>query len=352
MNSCLCDGGAERVMTLLANEFVKREYETHMVLVRDNKEKIYYLEPEVELHELKYGQCFKLLKFFKRIRLLRDTIKDVNPDVIISFTLDINVVTIIASSGLSKRVIVSERNYPKAKESIARTVLRWCGEKILYPKVHRIVLQTEMVRECFGANVKSKSVVIPNPINPDVPERYDGEREKSIVAVGRLDKQKNFPMLLRAYARFNKIHNDYQLIIYGDGPLREELYILATDLRIAGKVLMPGYVSDVNEKMKKAYVYVSSSDYEGISNTMLEALAMGIPSICTDCPAGGAAMMIKNRENGILIPVGDEDALLDGLCELVENEALAQRLSLNAVKICNEVSIKKIADNWEKIVRY
>lgn len=351
VNSCLSDGGSERVMTLLANEFVKRGFETYMVLVRDNKEKNYYLDNQVKLRELKYGKCSKAIKFLKRIHLLRTYFMEVTPDVIISFTLDINVATLIAGAALPSRIIVSERNYPNAKEKNSfRMVLRWIGQEQLYKKAYKVVLQTEQVKSFFNDEVIKKSVVIPNPINPKIPEVYTGERSKKIVAVGRFCEQKNFELLINAFAKFHEVYKDYKLVIYGDGLLRTEYELLLEKLKIGEYVALPGYVADVNDRMRDAAIYVSSSNYEGISNTMLEALALGIPCICTDCPVGGASMAIENGVNGILVPVGDENSLIDALIRVVEDADFANMLSKRAYLIRDTVSVEKIVDKWIEIL--
>lgn len=176
-----------------------------------------------------------------------------------------------------------------------------------------------------------------------------GERKK-IVAVGRFTTQKNFPMLIRAFSEFHKKHSEYELVIYGEGELRTEYMKLIDELGLAYFVKLPGYVSDVNERMRSAAMYVSASNFEGISNAMLEALAMGVPSVCTDCPVGGAAMVIQDGRNGILIPVGDEQALYQQMCHLVENCEYAENLAQNALDIKNEYSIEMIANRWFKIV--
>lgn len=174
--------------------------------------------------------------------------------------------------------------------------------------------------------------------------------EKKVVAAGRFTKQKNFSMLIYSFAEFHKKYPEYELVIYGEGSLREEYIRLINELDVSEYVKLPGYVSDVNECMRSAAMYVSSSNYEGISNSMLEALAMGIPTICTDCPVGGAAMAIQNEKNGILIPVGDEKTLYQQMCRLADDTEYANKLSKNALDIKNEYTIEKIAKRWIEVI--
>ena len=152
--------------------------------------------------------------------------------------------------------------------------------------------------------------------------------------------------MLRAFADFSKLHDDYILDIYGRGEEMENLIYETKQLGLSNKVKFRGFCSNIHEKIRNARMYVSSSDYEGISNSMLEALAIGLPCICTDCPVGGAKMVIKNNINGILIPVGDQKALEQKMILLAENDELIEKLSQNAVKIRTKLSISNIADEW------
>lgn len=351
VNSSLTDGGSERVMTLLANEFASRGDDVSMLLVRENKKKSYYLDERVNCIQLTYGNAGKAAKYFKRISQIRKYVKEINPDVVISFLLDVNMATLTACRGLSKKVIVSERNNPRANTSSKiRKLMRLYGNNIGYKKAYRVVFQTEQVKEFFNDSIQKISAVIPNPINPEIPEPFNGEREKVIVAVGRLQKQKNFPMTLRAFSRLGDDFKDYKLVIYGEGYMRDELNALSKELGIEDRFEMPGYVTDVNERMKKATMYISSSDYEGISNTMIEALALGLPCICTDCPVGGTAMVIEHNVNGVIIPVQDEDRLVLEMEKLLSSNELREKLSENAANVRNTYSIKSIADMWADLM--
>lgn len=127
-----------------------------------------------------------------------------------------------------------------------------------------------------------------NPVEAErIPSQYRGERENVIVAAGRLAPQKNFSLLIKAFARFNKHHPEYTLRIYGEGELREELTNLTNSLQIAEKVELPGRSVSLLQEMNSAAMFVLTSDYEGMPNVLLEAMCMGMPVISTDCPSGG-----------------------------------------------------------------
>ena len=203
----------------------------------------------------------------------------------------------------------------------------------------------------YPNKIHKKSVVIPNPVNKNLPEPYHGKKDKKIVAIGRLSNQKNFPMLINSFAEFHKENNDYVLEIYGEGSLLSELKDLVKKHELEKHIFFKVYIEDITTAIKKAEMYISTSNYEGISNAMIEALAMGIPSICTNCPVGGASMMIKNNINGILIPVKDEKALVESMNKISKDLEFANKLSNNGCLVREEYSIEKIAKKWQKIIK-
>lgn len=350
LNASLTNGGSERVMAILASQFAINNNDTFMLLLRDNKSSNYKVNDKLKCYQLHYNTRNKLVILVKRFFLVRKYIKKINPDVIISFMWDINLFTLIVSLGLRKKIIISERALPTVKfKSAFKTFVRNFGQKYIYKLADVIVLQTPQVKQYYSKKIQKKCVVIPNPIDNSLPKRWDKKREKVVVAVGRCTEQKNFAMLLNAFARFYTKHKDYKLVIYGDGPLLSDLKKQAKYLQIDSVVEFPGYVSNVDEKIRKSAIYVSSSNYEGISNSMLEALAMGVPSICTDCPVGGASMVIDNGVNGILIPVGDEDALYHSLLKLAIDEDFAKSLSLEASKLRYVYEPEKIYQMWKEL---
>ena len=175
---------------------------------------------------------------------------------------------------------------------------------------------------------------------------YSGERRKRFVVVGRLEPQKNHKLLLEAYKEVADKYKDYDLFLYGKGWLEQELSNLTDSLGLTGRVHFEGFCSDVQDQIKDATAYILSSDYEGISNSLLEAMAMGLPVISTDCPIGGSRMLITHMKNGLLIPVGDKKALVDAMCYMVENPEQAKRMSDEAQKVKDRFSIQRITEEW------
>ena len=337
-------GGAERVVSVLANEFSRRvEIDEVSVIAIIEDYVTYPINSDVIYRANTDKTVAKVKRVYKRYSFLKKCIKELAPDVVISFCTQINIYSIFAMRGDRAKLIISERNDPN-NDPIQKWVRKF--RNIVYPLADGIVLQTPDAAEYFKNFLKKPSHVIANPIKENLPNPYNGIREKRIVTVARLSPAKNLPMLIRAFQAFGIKHLDYKLEIYGEGPLREVLEELIKELDLESKVYLMGYTEDLHMKILSATCFVLASDYEGISNAMLEALALGVPTICTDCPIGGSRMFINNMNNGILVPVGDQLALEKALHELVESSSLQKHLSKEAVKIRQELTPEKIAKQW------
>jgi glycosyltransferase involved in cell wall biosynthesis len=225
-----------------------------------------------------------------------------------------------------------------------------------FHKADGVVFQSPDVQKWYEENTPVKGKVIFNPVKPDLPEIYEGEKIKRIVNFCRISGQKNLIMLVDAFAEFREEFSEYELDIIGD-PVGNEVegYLDSVNERIRYHHLensihiLPAR-SDIHDYIKDYAMFVSSSDYEGMSNSMLEAMAMGLPCVCTDCPAGGARAVIKDGENGLLTPVGDSHALYLAMKKIAENPELANKLSENSVKIREEQSVDKIIKKWMELI--
>lgn len=347
----LSGGGAERVLILIANEFAERGYDVSILTITPDMERAYYVSKKINIITLPRNEKRHIQYSLQTIKDIRKIVKKGNYDEIISFLMGLNVYVLLSTLFMKIPVIVSERCDPGSLSDRAEKLI-YLFSKFIYLKAKKIVFQTEDVKKYYAGIIRKKSCVIPNPVNPDLPEKYPDEmREKIIVSAGRLSKQKNYPLLLKSFAKFNSQCPEYRLQIYGKGELLDELKALCKTLKIDENVQFPGYVNNVDDYIQKAAMFVMSSDYEGISNTMIEALAMGVPTICTDCPVGGARLMIKHGVNGLLVPVGDVDALADAMLKIACNPGYAAELGQEALKVKQEYSIKSIADKWEFVIQ-
>ena len=335
-------GGTERVIAVLANHFIKQNNKITVLLTADHRVE-YELNPKIEILQIGGQTGGKLSGRLKRVMTLRSYFRKHKNTVYLSFGTETNMFVILSAFLMRRKIIISERNDPN-KCSFAKK------RDILYPFAKGYVFQTQDAMNCFSEKIRKKSMVIPNPVSDKVPERYTGVRRKEIVAVGRLEEQKNHKLLLDAYADFLKNVSGYTLKIYGKGYLKQELIEYAERLEIASNVFLADFAPDVHERIKDSAMYVLSSDYEGISNSLLEALALGLPVISTDCPIGGSRMLIKDHENGILVPVGDKSALVQAMTEIATDSELADKLSSEAEKLKKEYSVVQIAGMWEKMI--
>ncbi len=341
--SSLGSGGAERVMTVLSNEMIKTGMDVTIVMVNNNN--LYYeLSEKVNLVCLgcaKDKSCSAIRRTVRRISKIRKAICASRPDAVISFMAETNIDVCMAMLGKKIPLIVSERNDPKVDP--AGTVKQYM-RRVLYAKPKGFVFQTEDARGYFSKKIRKRSQIILNPLSDKVCEPYTGERTKRIVSVGRLNSQKNYPMLFEAYGRLHDKYPEYELEIYGEGVLEEKLK--ADAAKISGKITFMGFCRDVHSRIADAALYVMSSDFEGMPNALMEALSIGLPCISTDCPCGGPKMLIEPGVNGILVPVRDVSALEREMDFMLSSPEKAKEMGENAVKIRDRLSSEGITRQW------
>ena len=330
-------GGTERVVALLANEYSGRGIPVAILLFA-GQETAYPLDPRIEVVSVGGPSGGSITARLGRLLRMRQFYRANKNCQIWSFSAMGAVFSALAALGQRHFFLVSERNDPNRYDH--RRI-----RDLSYRRADVVVCQTKDAVESFPPGIRGKSVVIPNPLELEIPP-CEGEREKRIVAVGRLSAQKNHRLLLEAFASFRKTHKDYVLELYGKGELEEELKAAAVRLGIDSCVRFKGFSDHVLSDIRTAAMYVLSSDYEGISNSMLEAMALGVPVIATDCPIGGSRMYIRDGVNGFLVPVGDADALAYAMGRLAEEPGLAERFGREAVKLKEELAVSRIADSF------
>lgn len=347
-------GGAERVMATIANNLCQ-DNEIEIVSLTDG-ESFYALDERVKITGL--GQTVNrsnkitlivsmAVGGIKSFFALKKKIKAEKPDVILSFLREPNLFALVFKMlGIIKcRLVVSERNDPTKAGRLGR----WF-EKSFYHKADTVVCQSERVIEFFKKKHREKMVVIPNPVAADaIPPRFEGERRHTIVGVGRLSEQKNFPMLISAFARLDERFADYTLEIYGGGPLEDKLNDKIRALGLENRAALMGVKKNVMHYISDAALYVMSSDYEGFPNALAEAMATGLPVISTDFSTGVARDIIK-EENGIVIPVGDEDALVSAMETMLSDCDNWNNMSLANRKLLDTLSEKNIMVMWKDVL--
>lgn len=338
-------GGAERVMSVVANYLDNKGYEVSFIMLRRVAE-AYELNKSIKRY---YRDKKKNRDFIGEIKYLHNFEKQ-NPDAIfVSFFTHQSLYTILASIGTKAKVIVSERNDPEKTVSgiamkLARNFLYGCA------KCKYVVFQTEGAKKYFNSKIQKKGVIILNPIKENLPEHKNEKVQHRIVSIGRLNLQKNYALLIDAFSLFSQKHDDYKLEIYGQGELESTLKDQVRKLGIEDKVVFEGFRNDVHKQVVDAAMFVISSDYEGLSNALLEAMAMGLPCISTDSPPGGARMIIKNGENGLLVPVGNKEKLTQAMDTIACNVEMAEKMGKEATKLRVILSEDRICKLWENLI--
>ena len=342
-------GGAERVMSILANEWHRHGEEVRFFLTGTPAESWYPLDAGIEIvSDFEAAQKVRIEQFI-HIREIRKECTRWKPDAVISFYNDICALAAIAIRGLHIPLIYSERNDPN------RVNQRWIDKfyrKIVERKPDRFVFQTEGARRCYPDKVQRKSIVLLNPMNTTSFPMHDYEdEEKTIVSVGRLEPQKNQRLLIDAFSLIQDRLPDYRLVSYGEGHLRDQLEDQIQKKNMQNCVFLPGAKTGIQDYIRKASLFVLSSDYEGLPNALIEAMAIGLPCISTDCSPGGARELIQNGKNGLLVPCGDAAKLAAAMEEMVLNRKLATECGKNAREIQNIVEYSAIAKEWMSFLK-
>ena len=313
------DGGAERVMINLADYFSRQGYKT--ILVTSFRDTWEYTVPNavkritLEEHEIKQS---KLKRNITRIKRLRKLCKDEKPDILVSFMAEPNFRAILATWGLPVKNLISVRNDPD-KEYAGR-VGHIVG-KYLLPFADGCVFQTKEAKNWFPKRLQKKSRIIYNAVKEDF---YHVERHPvpgEIVTCGRLEEQKNHALLIAAFSKVVERYPEARLKIYGVGSLCGKLQKQIDALGLHEKAFLMGATNHVEKVLETADVFVLSSDFEGMPNALMEAMAAGVPCISTDCPCGGPRELF-----------GDEMAVY--LTSINNSSELAKRL--NAFYCLNE----------------
>ena len=346
----LSGGGAERVACNLANHLAANGNEVEILTMSDAKDS-YGLDGRVGcatlLHEAERKNTI-YNTVVRAFRLYRYLCKKNDIDAYVVMLPATILMLMMMRFATKAKVILSERNNPSDYAKWMQKLL-----KTVTGRADGVVFQTTVVERWYAPSMK-KAIgrVIPNAINPAfLRPVYIGQREKTIVAAGRLNKQKNFQLLIRSFAKIAPLFPEHKLIIYGKGELLEELRSLAGTLGVGDRVEFPGYVANMPERLEKASMFVLSSDYEGMPNALMEAMALGLPCVSTDCGGGGARFLVKDGENGFLVPQKDEEALAIAMQKILSDEALAAKLGNVARKLQETLAPEKIYGEWESFIK-
>lgn len=348
----LAGGGAERVVCNLANYLADKQHDVTILTVSDKQ--TYKINNNVK-HIVLYGesnsrlphQIINIIRLYKMNKYFRKT----DVDIYVTFLPKLTKYILTQKIFIKCPILLAERADPgtfcSASEKNRRMFEKY------YKRADGYIFQTKDAQQYYkehGINVKN-SVVIPNAINEEfIRPRYEGKRRKVIAGAGRLTEQKNFSLLIKAFSKISEDYPEYILEIYGDGSLKEQLESEAKELGVADKVKFLGYVKNLGDCIQDVSLFVLSSDFEGMPNALMEAMALGVPVISTDCPAGGSKYLIKNGINGYLVPINEVDEMAEKMSHILQSPDIRESMGVEACKISKMLLPQKIYFMWESFL--
>lgn len=338
------EGGAERVVCSLSNYLINSGIDVHLITTLkftdeyklDDSVKRYVLSPFLNTKN-------RLSKNILIKKLIRQYCLNNQIDCICSFMAESNFRAISSCKRITTKIIISIRNDPAHEyQSFLYKIL----SKHLFPKADAIVFQTDDAKNSFNSKISKLGTIIENPINEAFLTQKIGKglKRKDFVTSGRLAEQKNHSVLIEAFSLISK-KTDANLYIYGDGPLREILKKKINDLSLNNRVFLMGQCCKLEEELQKYKTFVLSSNYEGMPNSLMEAMALGLDCISTDCPCGGPRFLFDNNKYGRLCIVNDKEKLAN-LMLLSANENESQDKIDARIRRANEFSIDRIGRKW------
>lgn len=339
-------GGAERAIIQLAIGLSKQNYETTIITTfrgdneydfPNNVNRITLLDKQDTGNRIKRN----LVLIYK----LRKILKKQHPDFLISFMVEANFRAIVATIGLKTKCIVSVRNDPE--KEYAGKLGKFIGNYIM-PIADGCVFQTKEAQEWFPKTLQEKSKIIYNAVQDEFFNLQRNVEENTVVTCGRLEEQKNHKMLIEAFEIVVKKCTDAKLFIYGEGSLRNELQNIIYEKGLSNNIKLCGNINDIPGVLRRAEIFVLSSDYEGMPNALMEALAVGVPSISTDCPCGGPRTLINDKESGVLVATGSYTDLSSSIINLLQDKKLQDKYSKESKKNANQYKSINVLNSWKE----
>lgn len=353
-------GGAERVAATLTRGWAQQGHQVTLVPTFTGKGKLFYpLDPAVELVWLadRLGQAARTpLAPLVKLKAMRALARTQRPDVIVSFLTNVNVMTLMATTGLNVPVIVCERTNPALSTSATpalRRLRRW-----LYPRADMVTVQAEASLEPMRQLVPGmrRLAVVPNPLPSDLPAPiredeagHTTPRRRRLVAMGRFVASKRFTGLVSLFGRLANRFPDWDLAIWGDGPLRRELQERVARDGLQERVLLPGRTSSPWQELMASDLFVLTSEVEGFPNALIEAMALGLPCVSVDCPSGPREIT-RDGQDAYLVPLNDEAALEQALVSLMAAPQERQRLGEQGARsVRGRYSLERVLEHWQAL---
>jgi len=335
----LGSGGAERVISVLTTPFADH-FDSVIICLWISSPIFYKIDDRVEIVDIEKKAGSKSI--IKKMIWFRRFIKNESPDLLLSFLYPWSMKVIMSLLFTKTPIVVAERQDPRV---VRGGWLTKALRHLLYLRAKGILVQTNENKQYYTGRLNNKVFAIYNPVSMSeewVGKALDSPKDDVIVTVGRLNPAKNHPLLINAFGEFVKKHPSYKLLIYGDGPLKNDMERLIDEKRLSERVLLKGATKDVFSQIVSAKAFVLSSDYEGMPNALIEAMCLGLPCISTK--VSGATELIESDKNGLLID-SDAQQLIDAL-ERVLDSAFSTSLSNNAVQVYEKVRLDSICKQW------
>jgi len=336
-------GGAGKILRFVAETSVNYFQRVYVVSILENG--INKTLNGVNYIYLNNSHKIKGFWRFKATIQIRKQISELAPDIVCSFLSDVSVITMIAQYKKKSKFITAERGDPNSIGKIWQLL-----SKIAYKRSDLCIFQTQGAYDFY--NIKGRVKIIPNPFIPSSEiDPYFGKREKTIVSAGRFVEQKGFDILIKAFSYINNLYPDYELYIYGDGPLRKKYKKIIDQLDIEKNVFLPGYKDNLALLIRKAGIFVLPSRFEGIPNVLIEAMSLGIPTISTNCSPGGPAFLTDNGRRGRLISVNSVDELVIAILDLIDNKDFTSAYSKMGLEVRSLLNPEAIKELWVEAFR-
>lgn len=342
----LKQGGAERVISELANQFILKGQQVHLVLLA-LADDFYSVNKKVIIHRLDFENVNFLQKLFGELKIffkLRKLLFNEKPDVVLSFGDKYNVFTLLATWFLNLNVFVSDRSNPKKKINFFTNLLR----QFTYRYATGIIAQTSLAKEILKKSTKNSNIkIIPNPVKKISIEKFV-RKENIILNIGRLVPEKGQHILIDIFCEIND--KDWKLIILGEGPLRPLLEKQIADSKMKERIILEGSVPNVDDWLLRSSIFAFSSISEGFPNALVEAMSSGLPCLSFDCDAGPKDL-ISDGCNGFLVSLGDRAEYLNKLQLLMNNEDLRYTTGKAAENIAIDLESSKIAECYLNFIK-
>lgn len=358
-------GGMERVLLDRIKELEeKKKYKIYIVItenIKDNYFEYKFLKSiEIKNLEINYYNLKKVsiikriimtkIKGLKHKKKLKLYLEEIQPDVVVALGTEEKY--ILPKVKGKYRIILEhhfEKNYLKRKKGgvFYKLLVKYLEskEKKLLEEFDEFLVLTNEDKEQWKS---SKIKVIPNYCTIDT-KRVSDLKNKKVIAVGRLEYQKGFDILIDVWKKVNEICNDWILEIYGEGNERKKLENKIREYGLEDKIFLKGIEKNIGNKYLESSIYIMTSRFEGMPMVLLEAQSYGLPLVSFDCPCGPKDM-IENGKNGYIVKFADVEGMVSKILKLIQNESLRKKFGNNSLKSVKKYSKEVIIQKWEELL--